>query len=62
MKNSKEFKAKNMTGSLPLLETADGDLIFESAAIARYISSGHDTLLGKTKFQAAKIDDWLAYQ
>ena len=53
--NEKDFRAKNLTGVFPLLELADGTLIFESAAIASHFarhapSSG---LLGQTNLQQA---------
>ena len=34
--NEKEFKEKHLTGKFPLLETPEGELIFESTAIASH--------------------------
>ena len=56
-KNSKEFKAKNLTGKFPLLETPEGNLS-ESIAIAKYLAAGHPTLLGTNAVERAKIDQW----
>ena len=36
---AKEFAAKNLTGKFPLLETANGELIFESLAIAEFLAA-----------------------
>ena len=51
-KNEKEFKAKHATGLFPLLETPDGSMIFESAAICKYFAAHAPTsgLLGQTPF------------
>lgn len=55
LKASKEFKAKNLTGKYPFLETEEGNLS-ESIAIAKYIAHGHPTLNGTTNFEAAKVN------
>ena len=54
---SKEFKAINMTGKFPLLETPEGR-INESIAIAKYLAHGSSTLLGSSPIEAAKVDQW----
>ena len=61
--NEKDFKAKNPTGLFPLLETADGTILFESAAIAAHFARHAPTsgLLGQTPFQQAKVDEWIAW-
>ena len=38
-KNSKDFKAKNLFGRLPILETKEG-VIHESMAIAKFLAHG----------------------
>jgi len=56
--NSAEFKAKKKHGKFPILELADGSMIFESAAIAEYLartSSKSEELCGKTAFEQAEI-------
>ena len=58
-----EFKAKRGThGKFPMLELADGSMIYESVAIGEYIarSSGHGAeLLGRTPFEEAEISQWV---
>lgn len=51
-----EFLAKNPTGKLPFLETAQG-VLFESSAIARYVARiRRDTeLLGRSFFEAGQV-------
>jgi elongation factor 1-gamma len=62
--NEKEFKAKHSTGLFPLLETADGTTLFESGAMAQYFAALAPTsgLMGQTPFEAAKVNDWIAFQ
>ena len=36
--NDKDFKAKNPTGLFPVLETATGEIFFESSAIAQHFA------------------------
>jgi len=59
----KEFKAKNMTGKFPLLELESGDLLWESGAIALYFArcAPKSGLMGQTPFQAAQVEQWIAY-
>jgi len=52
---SKEYKAINITGKFPMLETPEGNLN-ESIAIAKYLASGHATLLGTNHVERAQID------
>lgn len=56
-KGSKEFKAINMTGKFPLLETEHGHLN-ESLAIAKYFAHDHATLKGASAIEQAKVDQW----
>ena len=60
---AKEFAAKHLTGKFPLLETADGEMIFESLAIAEFFAAHAPTagLHGQTPFQAAKVAEWISY-
>ena len=51
-KNSKEFKAKNIFGKFPMLETNEG-ILHESMAIAKYLAHGHATLLGGNDVERA---------
>lgn len=57
-----EFLAKNPTGKLPFLETAQG-VLFESSAIARYVARiRRDTeLLGRSFFEAGQVDAWVDF-
>ena len=61
--NEKEFKAKHLTGKFPLLETAEGDLLFESTAIATHFirHAPNSGLYGQTLFQQAQCDEWIAF-
>ena len=61
--NEKDFKAKHVTGKFPLLETASGDLIFESATIAKYFAkcAPASGLLGQSVFETAKVDEWISF-
>lgn len=59
---SKEFKDKKLI-SFPFLETDEGELIFESSAVATYFArcAPKSGLYGQTPFQQAKVDEWLAW-
>jgi len=57
---SKEYKAINMTGKFPMLETPEGN-ISETIAIAKYLAHGHATLLGANAVEQAQVDQWLFY-
>merc|ERR1712113_1259068 len=58
--HSKDYKTKNPTGLFPLLETAEGT-ISESMTIAKFLASGHATLLGTTPVERAQIDQWTTW-
>lgn len=55
--NYAEIKAKSVTGTFPMLETADG-CITESVAIAKFFAHGHATLLGTNNVERAQVDQW----
>ncbi|KAI0073217.1 elongation factor 1-gamma [Panus rudis PR-1116 ss-1] len=57
-----EFLAKFPHGKIPALETKDGFRVFETTAIANYISSlaPNSTLLGSTKEERALVDQWVS--
>ena len=58
MKDSKDFKAKNLTGKFPMLETSEGCLV-ESLAIAKHFARlGAPDLLGKDAMEKAQVDQW----
>ena len=59
---SKEFKDKKLI-AFPFLETDDGQLIFESSAVATYFArcAPKSGLYGQTPFQQAKCDEWMAW-
>jgi elongation factor 1-gamma len=59
----KAFMAKNVTGKFPLLELESGELIFESASIAKYFArtAPASGLLGQSAFETAKVDEWVAF-
>eukprot|EP00352_Strombidinopsis_acuminata_P005918 CAMPEP_0176376074 /NCGR_PEP_ID=MMETSP0126-20121128/27931_1 /TAXON_ID=141414 ORGANISM="Strombidinopsis acuminatum, Strain SPMC142" /NCGR_SAMPLE_ID=MMETSP0126 /ASSEMBLY_ACC=CAM_ASM_000229 /LENGTH=378 /DNA_ID=CAMNT_0017737361 /DNA_START=38 /DNA_END=1174 /DNA_ORIENTATION=+ len=58
VKDSKDFKAKNLTGKFPFLETPEGCLV-ESLAIAKHFARlGNADLLGKDAFERAQVDQW----
>lgn len=57
-----DFKQKKLM-KFPFLETPDGEIICETAAIATYFcrcapASG---LYGQSPFQSAKVDEWVAW-
>jgi len=56
-KATKEFKAINIFGRFPMLETSEG-VLHESMAIAKYLANGHATLLGANDLERAQIDQW----
>ncbi len=56
VQDSAEFKAKKAHGKFPMLELADGSVLFESAAIAQFIAveaGQSDNLLGTSAFEQA---------
>lgn len=48
---------------MPFLETDEGDVIFEYAAIAAHFArcAPNSGLLGQSLFQNAKVDEWTAW-
>ena len=57
-----DFQKKKLM-KFPFLETPEGDLISETAAISTYFSrcAPSSGLYGQTPFQSAKIDEWVAW-
>jgi glutathione S-transferase len=60
---SPEFKAKRGThGKFPMLELADGSMIYESIAIGEYLartSNFSANLMGCSAFEEAEISQWV---
>jgi glutathione S-transferase/translation elongation factor EF-1beta len=60
-----EFKAKRGThGKFPMLELADGSMIYESIAIGEYIARASNfsaNLMGRTAFEEAEISQWVMF-
>lgn len=57
----KDYKSKVLTGKFPALETEEG-VIFESAAIARYIArKAGSGLNGANEFEAGQIDQFIDF-
>jgi elongation factor 1-beta len=60
-----EFKAKRGThGKFPMLELADGSMIYESMAIGEYIARSSNfsgALLGRSAFEEAEISQWVMF-
>jgi elongation factor 1-gamma len=59
---TEEFLTLNPFGKIPTLKTNDGNTIFESNAIARYVAkigSDRDGLLGATPLEQAHVDQWI---
>ena len=55
------FKTKKAHGSFPFLETPEGTIIFESAAIAAYFGRiGNSDIIGTSAFEQAQINQWLS--
>ncbi len=59
---TEEFKAKSLTGKVPVLETPKGCLL-ESNAIARYLARMRpDTgLYGRTTYESGLVDQWMDF-
>jgi len=57
------FKAKNPLQKVPVLELPNGQTLFESNAIARYVARlRNDTgLLGFTAVEQGKVDQWIDF-
>ena len=60
--SSKEYKIKNITGSLPMLETEEGATITEALAICKYLAKVGPNgagLLGSTPMEKVRVEQWL---
>lgn len=57
---SKEYRQKNLTTKIPVLELDDGECIGESVAICRYFEALHPnpSLMGQTPLAQATIEMW----
>jgi glutathione S-transferase len=59
--NSDEFAAKTPVGKVPVLEH-DGEYLFESGAICRYVANVTDSpLYPADKLQRARVDQWMDF-
>jgi len=58
---SPEFREKNPTGQIPVLELEDGRTLSETVAICRYIEGLHPEppLFGRDPFEQAEVDMWI---
>jgi glutathione S-transferase len=55
------FRAMTPVGKVPVLEH-DGEFLFESGAICRYVASEeHSPLLPADKLQRARVDQWMTF-
>lgn len=54
-------KAKALNVTLPCLELENGELLFTSIAIAKYLASlsADQKLLGSNSWEEAQVDQWL---
>lgn len=58
---SDAFRAMTPIGKVPVLEH-DGEFLFESGAICRYVASQeHSALLPADKLQRARVDQWMTF-
>lgn len=58
---SDEFRAMSPTGKVPVLEH-DGEFLFESGAICRYVASLEKSpLFPADKLQRARVDQWMTF-
>lgn len=58
---SEEFQQKTPVGKVPVLEH-DGEFLFESGAICRYLANVEDSpLYPRNNLQRARIDQWMDY-
>jgi glutathione S-transferase len=56
-----EFRARAPAGRVPVLEH-DGEFLFESGAICRYVASvEHSPLFPADKLERARVDQWMTY-
>eukprot|EP01098_Paradermamoeba_levis_P016115 TRINITY_DN84_c0_g1_i1.p1 TRINITY_DN84_c0_g1~~TRINITY_DN84_c0_g1_i1.p1 ORF type:complete len:448 (-),score=187.20 TRINITY_DN84_c0_g1_i1:93-1364(-) len=58
-----EFLKKNPLGKVPVLETDDGQTIWESNAIARYVArlNPNVRLYGANAYESALVDQWVDF-
>ena len=56
-------KKKSLIERLPYLETSDGTVLFDVAAIVQHISRSNpgSGLLGSTTFDQAKVTEWISW-
>jgi glutathione S-transferase len=58
---NEEFRAMNPVGKVPVLEH-DGEYLFESGAICRYVASNEKSpLFPADKLARARVDQWMTY-
>jgi len=62
-KADKEFKAKNFLNMYPFLETEEGQIVYDSQAIASYFArvGNAQHLLGNSAFEQAQVDSFVAF-
>lgn len=62
-KASKEFKEKNFLNMYPFLETDEGQVIYDSQAIAGFFArhGGASHLLGASAIEQAQVDSFVAF-
>jgi len=58
---TESFRKKNPVGRVPVLEH-DGEFLFESGAISRYVASvENSSLYPADKLQRARVDQWMTF-
>ena len=60
-RKDKAFAAKHLTGKFPLLELDDGNVLFESSAIAQFFARQGKGLYGADIFEEAQCDQWIGF-
>jgi glutathione S-transferase len=55
------YRARNPTGQTPVLETEDGEVVFESAAILWYLAEG-TPFLPESRLGRARTLQWLSFE
>lgn len=60
MRKSADFKAKNITGKFPMLETSEG-VLFESTAICTYLATLSGKFLGGSAIERTYVDQWISF-
>lgn len=62
LNKDKDFMAKKAHGKFPMLEKENGEILFESVAIARhFLREGAPAMLGSNAFQEASVEQWCSY-